>query len=64
MKKGHLKIPNNKVNFQDLILQIGIVCGSQFTAELFVSIFRSFEDWIANTVSSFKRIKNKIIYEK
>ena len=36
-------------------------------AEMFVSIFHSFEAWIANTISSFKWMKwkkNNIIYEK
>ena len=32
-------------------------------AELFVSISHSFEAGIANAISSFKRMKNKFIYE-
>ena len=33
-------------------------------AELFVIIFHSFEAGIANAISSFKLMKNNIIYEK
>ena len=33
-------------------------------AELFVSIFHSFEAAIAKAISSFKRMKNSIIDEK
>ena len=33
------------------------------TAEFFVSIFQSFKAGIANTISSFKWMKNDIIYE-
>ena len=33
-------------------------------AEVFVSIFHSFEAGIANTISSFKEMKNNSIYEK
>ena len=33
-------------------------------AELFVSIFHPFEAGIANAISSFKQMKNTIIYEK
>ena len=34
------------------------------TAEVFVSIFLSFEAGIADAISSFKWMKNNIIYEK
>ena len=34
------------------------------TAELFVSIFHSFEAGIANAISSFKWMKNNVIFEK
>ena len=33
-------------------------------AELFVTIFHSFEAGITNAISSFKWIKNNTIYEK
>ena len=34
-----------------------------WAAELFASIFHSFEAGIANTISSFKRMKNIFFYE-
>ena len=37
---------------------------NQYTAELFASIFLSFEPGIANAISSFKWRKIYILYEK
>ena len=53
-----------KVLVSTLPMRLYLLNVNPCAAELFVSIFHSFEAGIADAISSFKWMKNNIIFEK